>query len=116
MSCWLQIVQHAWKAQLGIEIMSLPTQLKYDELISSVNREFTHPLTISKYLVPENAVFWDFTHQEFYNHGKFVHGLEKARCSFWGRCPSDGLLQIGMGFTVVQLDSLDMAQEVVVSG
>ena len=63
----------------------------------------------------EQAAVRDITHQKF-DHGKeLVNRLIEPRGSFCRRSTPNGLPQVCMGFGVVELNSLDASEVIVVT-
>lgn len=125
MSCQLRIVQRAWKGCFGTVIMNPLVRLKQNQVNLHHKKENMcctfYDLKVCnqsplKNGVPEQTTLGDLTHQELHDNGKFMYSLIKSRRSLCGGSAPDGLLEICMGFAVVQLNSLDTTQIVMKPG
>lgn len=65
--------------------------------------------------MPERRPLRDVTHQHLYHHEQLVGSLPKACSGLRWRCSPDGLLKVRVRSGVIQLDSLDATNVVVVT-
>lgn len=65
--------------------------------------------------MPEDAAVGYVAHEQLHDDRQLMHCLVEARSSSRGWCAADGLLQVGVGSTVVQLYGPDTTKEVVVA-
>lgn len=65
--------------------------------------------------MPKETAFWDIAHQQLNDDKQLVNGLVESRCRFCGGSTTNGLLEVSMGVTVVELYGLDTTQVVVIT-
>ena len=72
--------------------------------------------SLLEHRMSEQTALRDFTHQELYDNRQLVYGLVESRRCFRRRCTSYSLLEVCMGFAIVQLNGLDATQVIVEPG
>ena len=65
--------------------------------------------------VPEETALWDIAHKELDDNRELMNRLVEPRRSLGWGCPTNRLLKVCVRGGIVQLDSLDTAQVVMVS-